>query len=76
MTKTQLTQLLSDKMNITKTQATMFFDLIVDVALEELSKTGSFVVPGMAKFIIKDSKDGGKRLSVTSVGELKKRLII
>lgn len=76
MTKSQLTQLISEKMNITKTQATLFFDTLVDIALEQLATTGSFVIPETAKFVVKSTKDATKRLTVSAIGELKRRLIL
>lgn len=75
MTKSQLTQLISEKMNITKTQASLFFDVLTDIALEQLSTKGVFIIPDMAKFAVKSTKDV-KRLTTSAVGELKKRLIV
>lgn len=75
MTKTQLTQLISEKTNLPRTQIALVFDLLADLAVSEIAKNGTFVIPDLVKFVVKEA-NGKKRMTVSAVGDLKKRLIV
>jgi len=64
MTKTQLVQVLAERMNLTKTQAVLFFDTLTDVASETLEKEGEFVVPDFVKLVVRDTPAKPERKGV------------
>jgi DNA-binding protein HU-beta len=49
MTKTQLVGLMAEKIEITKKQAALFFELLADLAIKHAKKDGVFVVPGLGR---------------------------
>jgi DNA-binding protein HU-beta len=55
MTKTQLVQVLAERMNLSKTQAALFIETLCDVAAETLEKEKEFTVPDFVKLILRDT---------------------
>ena len=49
MTKTQLVALMAEKIEITKKQATSFFETLADLAVTQAKKNGVFVLPGLGR---------------------------
>lgn len=64
MTKTQLIQILSDRINVNKQQATLFLETLGDVAAETLDKDGKFVIPDLVKFTLKNKAATPERQGV------------
>lgn len=53
MTKSQILQILAEKTEITKKQATAFVDALVSMAYSEVKKNGEFTIPGIGKLVKK-----------------------
>lgn len=51
MTKSQLMSELAAKLNISKKDATMYVETLVDMALKHVKQNGEFVLPGMGKLV-------------------------
>ena len=51
MTKSQLMSELSGKLNISKKDATMYVETLVNMALKHVKSNGEFVIPGMGKLV-------------------------
>lgn len=51
MTKTQLSTLLAEKLNTTKTEAMKFLDQLSETAIRETKKSGIFVLPGIGRLV-------------------------
>jgi len=51
MTKSQLFATLSEKSGLSKKQITDFMDQFVELAYDEVKKSGEFVVPGIGKLV-------------------------
>lgn len=51
MTKSQLMSELAAKLNVSKKEATMFVETLVDMALKHVKQEGEFVLPGMGKLV-------------------------
>ncbi len=49
MTKTQLVAFMAEKIEITKKQASSFFETLAELAVKEAKKNGVFVVPGLGR---------------------------
>lgn len=54
MTKSQYLQALAEKTGVSKKDASDFHDAVCQIAAEELSKTGTVVLPGLVKFVVKE----------------------
>ncbi len=55
MTKSQLTALLAEKVEISKKQAAMILDLLAETAYKE-AKKGGFTLPGIGKLVVAKRK--------------------
>lgn len=64
MTKTQLVQVLADRMNLDKRQAVLFLETLSDVAFESLKKEGEFAVPDFVKLVLRDKPATTERQGV------------
>ncbi len=51
MTKSQLMTELAAKLNISKKDATMYVEALVDMALKHVKQEGEFVLPGIGKLV-------------------------
>lgn len=51
MTKTQLTTLLSEKLNTNKKTVATFLDTLAETAIRETKKSGIFVLPGIGRLV-------------------------
>ena len=51
MTKTQLTTLLSEKLNHPKKTVATFLDTLAETAIRETKKSGIFVLPGIGRLV-------------------------
>jgi len=51
MTKTQLTTLLSEKLETPKKTVTAFLEELSDLAIKETKKNGVFVLPGIGRLV-------------------------
>jgi DNA-binding protein HU-beta len=49
MTKTQLVAFMAEKIELTKKQASSFFETLAELAVKEAKKNGVFVVPGIGR---------------------------
>ena len=56
MTKTALTRLIAEKMEITNKQAASFLDLLAETAIKETKKNGVFVIPGIGRLVKAERK--------------------
>ena len=52
LTKTALTRLVAEKLELTNKQAAAFFDLQAEIAIKETKKNGVFVIPGIGRLTI------------------------
>lgn len=64
MTKTQLVQILADRLNLNKQQANLFLENLAEVAEDTLKKEGTFVLPNLVKFTLKDKPATAERQGV------------
>ncbi|QQR60624.1 HU family DNA-binding protein [Candidatus Uhrbacteria bacterium] len=51
MTKSQLMSELAAKTNLSKKDATMFVETLVNMALKHVKTNGEFVIPGLGKLV-------------------------
>lgn len=51
MTKAQMLSDLSEKLNISKKDAGVFVDTLVDMALTQVKKNDEFTIPGIGKLV-------------------------
>jgi DNA-binding protein HU-beta len=51
MTKSQLMSELAAKMNISKKDAVMYVETLVNMALKHVKANGEFVIPGLGKLV-------------------------
>lgn len=51
MTKSQLMSELAAKLNVSKKDATMFVETLVEMALKNVKLQGEFVIPGIGKLV-------------------------
>ena len=51
MTKTQLTRLLAEKLELNNKTAAAFLENLADTAIKETKKNGVFVVPGLGRLV-------------------------
>jgi DNA-binding protein HU-beta len=51
MTKSQLMSELAAKTNMSKKDATMFVETLVNMALKNVKTSGEFVIPGLGKLV-------------------------
>ena len=56
LTKSQLMQELAAKCGVTKKDAAMFMDMLVELAYQQVKKNGEFVVLGIGKLVKVDRK--------------------
>lgn len=56
MTKSQLMATLSEKSGMSKKEVTDFMDMMAELALSEVKKSGEFTVPGIGKLVKVDRK--------------------
>ena len=56
LTKTALTRLLAEKMELTNKQVTAFMELLADTAIKETKKSGVFVIPGIGRLVKAERK--------------------
>lgn len=56
MTKSQLMTTLSEKSGMSKKEVTDFMDMMAELALSEVKKSGEFVIPGIGKLVKVDRK--------------------
>lgn len=54
MTKSQYLSALAEKTGLSKKEATAVHDAVRQIATEELKRTGTIVLPGLVKFVVKD----------------------
>lgn len=64
MTKTQLVQILADRLALSKSQANLFLENLAEVAEETLKKEGTFVLPNLVKLTLKDKPATPERQGV------------
>ncbi len=51
MTKSELSRLIAEKMELTTKQAVAFLDLLAATAIQETKKNGEFTIPGLGKLV-------------------------
>jgi len=56
LTKTALTRLLAEKMELTNKQVAAFLDLLAETAVKETKKNGVFVIPGIGRLVKAERK--------------------
>jgi DNA-binding protein HU-beta len=56
LTKTALTRLLAEKLELTNKQVAAFLDLLAETALKETKKNGVFVIPGIGRLVKAERK--------------------
>ena len=56
LTKTALTRLLAEKMQLTNKQSAAFLDLLAETAIKETKKNGVFVIPGIGRLVKAERK--------------------
>jgi len=56
LTKTALTRLLAEKLELTNKQAAAFLDLLAETAIKETKKHGVFVIPGIGRLVKAERK--------------------
>ena len=55
-TKSALSKLMAEKMEIPNKQATAFLDLLAETAVKETKKNGLFVIPGIGRLVKAERK--------------------
>lgn len=55
--KTQIIQVISDRLDVTRVQATRFLEVLSDIAAEALQRDGIFMVADLVQFSIKETKE-------------------
>jgi DNA-binding protein HU-beta len=56
LTKTALTRLLAEKLELTNKQVAAFLDLLAETAIKETKKNGVFVIPGIGRLVKAERK--------------------
>ena len=56
LTKTALTRLMAEKLELTNKQAAAFLDLLAETAIKETKKNGVFVIPGIGRLVKAERK--------------------
>jgi DNA-binding protein HU-beta len=56
LTKTALTRLMAEKMELTNKQSAAFLDLLAETAIKETKKNGVFVIPGIGRLVKAERK--------------------
>jgi DNA-binding protein HU-beta len=56
LTKTALTRLLAEKLELTNKQVAGFLDLLAETAVKETKKNGVFVIPGIGRLVKAERK--------------------
>jgi DNA-binding protein HU-beta len=56
LTKTALTRLLAEKLEITNKQSAAYLDLLAETAIKETKKNGVFVIPGIGRLVKAERK--------------------
>jgi len=56
LTKTALTRLLAEKLELTNKQVTAFMETLADTAIKETKKSGVFVLPGIGRLVKAERK--------------------
>jgi DNA-binding protein HU-beta len=56
LTKTALTRLLAEKLELTNKQVAGFLDLLAETAIKETKKNGVFVIPGIGRLVKAERK--------------------
>ena len=56
LTKTALTRLLAEKLELTNKQVAAFLDLQAETAVKETKKNGVFVIPGLGRLVKAERK--------------------
>ena len=56
LTKTALTRLLAEKLELTNKQVAAFLDLLAETAIKETKKSGVFVIPGIGRLVKAERK--------------------
>ncbi|HEY1207799.1 MAG TPA: HU family DNA-binding protein [Terracidiphilus sp.] len=56
LTKTALTRLLAEKLELTNKQVTAFMETLADTAIKETKKSGIFVIPGIGRLVKAERK--------------------
>ena len=56
LTKTALTRLIAEKMELTNKQVAAFLDLLAETAVKETKKNGVFVIPGIGRLVKAERK--------------------
>jgi DNA-binding protein HU-beta len=56
LTKTALTRLLAEKLELTNKQVTAFMETLADTAIKETKKSGVFVIPGIGRLVKAERK--------------------
>src|ERR1039457_2329077 len=56
LTKTALTRLLAEKLELTNKQVAAFLDLLAETAVKETKKNGVFVIPGIGRLVKAERK--------------------
>jgi DNA-binding protein HU-beta len=51
LTKTALTKLLAEKLELTNKQTSAFLELLAETAVKETKKNGLFVIPGIGRLV-------------------------
>lgn len=61
MTKSKLIQVLSDRLDLTRSQANLFLEVLFEVAVDTLKAEGTFVIPGVTKLVVKNKPASPER---------------
>jgi DNA-binding protein HU-beta len=56
LTKTALTRLMAEKLEMTNKQAAAFLDLLAETAIKETKKNGVFIIPGIGRLVKAERK--------------------
>ena len=56
LTKTALTRLLAEKLELTNKQVAGFLDLLAETAIKETKKNGVFVIPGIGRLVRRSAR--------------------
>src|ERR1035437_4611082 len=56
LTKTALTRLIAEKLELTNKQVAAFLDLLAETAIKETKKNGVFVIPGIGRLVKAERK--------------------
>ena len=56
LTKTALTRLIAEKLQLTNKQVAAFFDVLTETAVKETKKNGVFIIPGIGRLVKAERK--------------------